>query len=268
MSILSPNLFYFPVSNSKVIACTAHNIPVLIVGSAFIGIGAGVQLSFGVAVGELIPNKYRGLGISSIFVSALPVTAFGPVIIRALILHTAAGWRWSFYINVILLTIVVALFYFCYHPPTYEMLHARGAQRVPRWKMVDVVGVVLFTAGLLVFLLGLSWGGGIYPWKSAKVIGFIVGGAALLILLVVWEIYGAGAYPLIPMKFFQNRQYMGVVITAAVGSMVYYSLLVLWPVQITVLYDTDIMAVGWKSCVGACTPFCPLPFLLFAFIQY
>ncbi|CAK7198490.1 hypothetical protein SEUCBS139899_001151 [Sporothrix eucalyptigena] len=235
----------------SIIACVAPNIPVLIVGSAFIGIGAGVQLSFSMVIGELIPNKYRGFGISCIFVSALPLTAFGPVIIRSMVLHTAAGWRWSFYINVMVLTIVVALFYFCYHPPTYEMLHARRAHNVSRWKMVDFVGILLFTAGLLVLLLGISWGGSIYPWKSAKVIGFIVGGAVILILLVVWEIYGAGEYPLIPINLFRNRHYVGVIITAAVGSMVYYSLLVLWPVQITELYDTDIMAVGWKSCVVA-----------------
>ena len=118
--------------------------------------------------------------------------------------------------------------------------------------MVDIVGVILFTAGLLVLLLGISWGGSIYPWKSARVIGFIVGGAALLVILVVWEIWGAGEYPLIPMRLFRNRHYVGVIITASVGSMVYYSLLVLWPVQITVLYETTIMGVGWKSCVGKC----------------
>ncbi|KAK1764534.1 fungal trichothecene efflux pump [Phialemonium atrogriseum] len=234
-----------------IVACTARSIPVLIVGSALLGIAAGVQLSFGMVIGELIPNKYRGFGIASIFVAALPVTAFGPVIIRSMILHTAAGWRWSFYINIIINAIVIILFYVCYHPPTYEMLHARRQKHVPRWKMVDVVGVILFTAGLLVLLLGISWGGAIYPWKSGKVIGFIVGGAALLVILVLWEIWGAGEYPLIPMRLFRNRHYVGVIITASVGSMVYYSLLVLWPVQITVLYETTIMGVGWKSCVVA-----------------
>ncbi|KAL1909663.1 hypothetical protein Sste5344_004511 [Sporothrix stenoceras] len=233
----------------SIIACTAHNIPVLIIGTALIGIGAGVQLSFGIVIGELIPNKYRGLGISCIFVSALPTTAFGPVIIRAIIDNTKAGWRWSYYINVIILAITVALFYFCYHPPTYEQLHARSTRRVPWWKMVDFLGIILFTGGLLVFLLGLSWGGSVYPWKSGHVIGFLVGGAAMLILLVVWEIWGAGEYPLIPMKFFKNRQYIGTILTAAVGSMVYYSLLVLWPMQISVLYETDSMAIGWKSCI-------------------
>ncbi|CAK7234211.1 hypothetical protein SBRCBS47491_008870 [Sporothrix bragantina] len=235
----------------SIIACTAHNVPVLIVGSAFIGIGAGVQLSFGMVVGELIPNKHRGFGISCIFVSALPLTVFGPVVIRSMILHMGAGWRWSYYFNVMLLTVVVALFYFCYHPPTYAMLHARRANHVSPWKMVDFVGVLLFTAGLLVLLLGISWGGSMYPWKSGMVIGFIVGGAAILILLVLWEIYGAGDYPLIPIHLFKNRQYMGTILTAAVGSMVYYSLLVLWPVQITMLYDTDSMAIGWKSCIVA-----------------
>ncbi|KAK4941407.1 hypothetical protein LTR10_018676 [Elasticomyces elasticus] len=232
-----------------IIACTAKSIPVLIVGSALLGIAAAVQLSFGIVIGELIPNKYRGFGISFVFVAALPVAAFGPVIVRSLILHTKAGWRWSFYIDVLINTLVIVLFFFCYHPPTYAMLHTRRQKNVPKWKMVDIIGAVLFTAGLLLFLLGISEGGTIYPWKSGRVIGFIVGGAALLVVFVVWEIWGAGEYPLIPMRFFRNRQYMGVILTAAVGSMVYYSLLILWPLQIAVLYETSIMAVGWKSCV-------------------
>lgn len=215
-----------------------------------LGIAAAVQLSFAIVIGELIPNKYRGFGISFVFVAALPVTCFGPVIVRALVTQTAAGWRWSFYLDVIINAIVVILFYFFYHPPTYHMLHARRQKEISKWKMVDILGVVLFTGGLLIFLLGLSWGGSIYPWKSGKVIGMIVGGAAILIIFALWEVYGAGDYPLVPMRFFKNRAYVGVIITAAVGSMVYYSLLILWPIQISVLYETTTMGVGWKSCVS------------------
>jgi hypothetical protein len=38
----------------------------------------------------------------------------------------------------------------------------------------DYVGFVLFTGGLAIFLIGLSWGEGSYPWKSAHVIATIV----------------------------------------------------------------------------------------------
>lgn len=53
-------------------------------------------------------------------------------------------------------------------------------------KRVDFVGVILFVAGLLLFLMGLSWGGSVYPWKSAHVIATIVVGFGVLIAFVAW----------------------------------------------------------------------------------
>ena len=52
---------------------------------------------------------------------------------------------------------------------------------------MDYGGILLFTAGMLLFLMGLSWGGSLYPWKSAHVIATLVVG---LVLLVGFILYG------------------------------------------------------------------------------
>jgi MFS family permease len=168
-----------------IIAATSHHVKTLIGGSALIGIAGAVQLSFPVIIGELVPNKHRPYANGAMYVFALPVSSFGPVIARSFILHTKAGWRWSYYINIIFTFVVVVLLFFFYHPPTLGMLHAKGSKR-PILKMLDIGGVFLFGSGLLVFLLGISWGGQQYPWKSGPVIGTIVGGAVLLALLVIY----------------------------------------------------------------------------------
>lgn len=51
------------------------------------------------------------------------------------------------------------------------------------------------------------------------------------------------------MHLFKNRGYVGTILTAAIGSCVYYSMNILWPIQISVLYETDVMMVGWWSCI-------------------
>lgn len=56
---------------------------------------------------------------------------------------------------------------------------------------MDFVGIVLFVAGLLLFLMGLSWGGQLYPWRSAHVIATIVVG---LVLLIVFGFYGENVW--------------------------------------------------------------------------
>jgi hypothetical protein len=56
------------------------------------------------------------------------------------------------------------------------------------------------------------------------------------------------------MRFFKNRGYIGIIWTAVAGYMIYYSLSVLWPTQIAVMYISDLIEIGWMSCaVGGST---------------
>lgn len=52
-----------------------------------------------------------------------------------------------------------------------------------------------------------------------------------------------------PPRMFKNIEFVAVITIATIGSMVYYSLTVLWPVLIGSLYTTDSMQIGWDSSV-------------------
>jgi hypothetical protein len=61
----------------------------------------------------------------------------------------------------------IGLFIF-YHPPTFEEVHKRDDRsKWQEFKDLHFLGVLLFTGGITVLLLGISWGGISYPWKSA-----------------------------------------------------------------------------------------------------
>jgi hypothetical protein len=49
------------------------------------------------------------------------------------------------------------------------------------------------------------------------------------------------------MKLFKIPNYSAVVVTACVGTMVYISMNILWPLQIAALYTTDNIKIGWLS---------------------
>lgn len=66
------------------------------------------------------------------------------------------------------------------------MLHTRRRTKFRFWKSVDVGGAVIFSSGLPLFLLGMSWGGQQYSWKSSLVIGSLVGGVATLIIFALY----------------------------------------------------------------------------------
>ncbi|PYH49200.1 TRI12-domain-containing protein [Aspergillus saccharolyticus JOP 1030-1] len=205
-----------------IVAAAARTIPDVIIGMAFIGINAGAQQSSPMILAELVPNKHRSYVSAGVVNSAAPLTISGPVFIRLMIQNISHGWRWSFGIAAICNGLAVICFFFGYHPSSFKMLHARRGN-VSAWKMVDFVGVFLFVAGMLLFLLGLSWGGATHPWKSGMVIGFIAGGAVLLILFVLWEIYSAKEYPLLPTHLLKNRPFMGVVLACGSKSCVLQS---------------------------------------------
>jgi hypothetical protein len=77
------------------------------------------------------------------------------------------------------------LFFLFYHPPTFEMLHTKRT-KMEIIKTLDILGLVLVSAGLTMFLLGLSWGGQQYPWKSGQVIGCLIGGVFLFAVFIVY----------------------------------------------------------------------------------
>ena len=55
-----------------IVGACAQNMDTLIVASAVYGIGECVQLSFGVAIGELVKNKHRPLVVSGALYLNLP----------------------------------------------------------------------------------------------------------------------------------------------------------------------------------------------------
>lgn len=164
---------------------TSQSVAQLIVSNGCNGLGAAGQLSFGIVLGELVPNKQRGPIVTLVFLSSLPFAVFGPIIARSLIENTQQGWRWSYYIGIILNAITLVLYQFLYHPPSFGQLHV-GKSRWQQTKELDWVGIFLFIAGCILFLVGLSWGGTSYSWQSAEVLCTLLIGIATIVVFFVY----------------------------------------------------------------------------------
>ncbi|KAF2817771.1 MFS general substrate transporter [Mytilinidion resinicola] len=104
--------------------------------------------------------------------------------------------------------------------------------------------------GFVIFLMGLSWGGAIYPWGSASVICAIVIGFVVLVCFVLWEVFGPIKQPLIPMRLFLNGHWTAAVVPLGLGARVYYAFTIVWPQQVAVLYaNGDLMYTGYLSLI-------------------
>ena len=112
------------------------------------------------AIDELVPNKDRAVANLTLWSLCLPFATFSPVIARAMVQQTGSGWRGIYYLMIALSGVSTLLFYVFYHPPTFELLHKGSRKTLSAvLRMIDFGGIFLLTVGLVLFLLGVSWGG-------------------------------------------------------------------------------------------------------------
>ena len=185
------------------LACaTAVSSSMLVVGR-FVQ-GTGEALAAPAALGMipvLFPDsreRVRALGVW--FTITGIAGASGSVISGAL---TSVDWRWIFYINVPVVVFTV------YAVPRV-LPESRMATEGHR---IDLPGAATATGGLGAVVYGLLQVAS-YPWGSWQVLLPLLGGVALLAIMVVVET--RSPEPLIPMRFFANRTR----VTANVLSMV------------------------------------------------
>lgn len=133
----------------------------------------------------------------------------GPVIGGAISSSSDDSWRWIFRMNMPLtvLTTLGVIFFMplkkvegdwrMYVPLSKPDLRPALTERSRKLKAVDFAGIFLALAGTTVIMLGLTWGGGEYPWDSAHVIATLVVGFAVCVAFVVWQWKGP-RFPLVP----------------------------------------------------------------------
>lgn len=170
-------------------------------------------------MGELVPMKYRYVGNAFLYLWCLPGSGFAPVISYAFQSQTATGWRGVYWLLLAFNGVALALWTAFYFPPSFHKLHRNDVDSKMYWiKNFDYIGTLLFAAGFVPFLLGMSWGGGLYPWTSAAVLASIVGGFAMLVVFALWETYAPIKQPLVPMHLFKNGSWCAAITLLGIGA--------------------------------------------------
>lgn len=134
---------------------------------------------------------------SSIIAQVMPLIAW--VIIR-----DTQNWRVCYYVMIGFQALNFAFLFFFYNPPKFKDIQAgHGKSKTQILKDFDYLGLFLFIAGCTLFIVGLSWGGSLYPWNSAAAISPIVIGLLFLIGLGFYEAYANLKEPLFPPRLFK-----------------------------------------------------------------
>ncbi|MET9466844.1 MDR family MFS transporter [Streptomyces sp. NPDC006544] len=188
----------------------AQDMGQLIGFRAIQGLGAGgLMVGVMAIIGDLIPprerGKYQGMMAG---VMALAMIG-GPLVGGTITDHM--GWRWSFYINLPLGAVALAMVTAVLHLPKKKDQGER-----PR---IDYLGAALLTIAITSTVLVTTWGGTEYAWSSVEIIGLIAVGVVSIAAFVYAET--RAAEPVMPLHIFRSRNFT---LMAVIGFLVGFAM--------------------------------------------
>jgi len=191
---------------------TAASLGELVVFRVLQGVGGGLMTPVGLAMlFRVFPPSERVRASSILVLPTALAPALGPVL--GGIFVTEVSWRWVFYVN---LPIGAAALVFGALFLQDHKQHAPGR--------FDLAGFAASGVGLGLLMYGLSEGP-IKGWADSAVIATVIGGAALLVVMVVFEL--RKAEPLMDLRLFGNRLFAATKLVMLLGSMAFIGALYL-----------------------------------------
>ncbi|KAF2096933.1 MFS general substrate transporter [Rhizodiscina lignyota] len=235
-----------------IIGSRAKSVNMVIGAMTILGVASSTQISFQIIMGELVPLGKRFIVMATMFSWAIPFGGFGAGFGLTLTLHTASGWRSCFYLLAALDALATVLFVLFYYPPTFHDIE-KDKSKMRALREFDYLGLILFTGGFFVLLMGLSEGGAKYPWDSVAVIAPIIVGFFSIIAFVFWEIYGNLKAPYMPMHLFKNWRWVCMITCLGIGAAQFYAMALVWPQMIQALWPVTGDKYAWMSATtGGC----------------
>ncbi|RDI85373.1 hypothetical protein Vi05172_g4788 [Venturia inaequalis] len=164
-----------------IVCARANSFAVLLTGRCVQGIGGGGIVSLtSIIFCDIVPLRQRPKYFAAVLASWAIGTVTGPVVGGACIDNI--NWRWAFYINLPFCAIGLVMVPLC-----VKLKAVQQRSVLEKIKGVDWIGGVLFIGSMTVLLMGLSWAGIQYSWRSLQTLVPIFVGVAGLVVLSGWE---------------------------------------------------------------------------------
>ncbi|KAH9873727.1 hypothetical protein IAQ61_004354 [Plenodomus lingam] len=207
--LLVTNAVFFVGS---LIAGVAVNMDMLIVARVIQGIGGGgLATLVNIAISDLFSVRDRGAYYGMVGGIWAVASSLGPVV--GGLLTQRVSWRWCFYINLPFDGVAFLIIVFFLDVKTPKTPLRQGL------KAVDWLGSLAMVGGVIMFLLGLEFGGVSYPWDSAVVLCLIIFGVVVIgiFFLIEWRV---APYPLMPLDLFSKRSNLAALATCFIHGFV------------------------------------------------
>ncbi|KAF1812690.1 MFS multidrug transporter-like protein [Eremomyces bilateralis CBS 781.70] len=227
----------------NIIGATAKSMNIFIAGHVFMGAGAGInELTALAAASEMAPTRKRGTYIAALIFTIIP---FVPSVLYAQLICYYATWRYiGLFCGVWAFVGLLGIAFFYFPPPR---VNSAGLSRKQVIAEIDFIGGFLSISGMILFMMGLQWGGSQYKWATVHVLVPLILGALILIVFAVWEAKWA-KHPMFPHRLKQNPRVLALtlVITFISGAN-FFAVLMFWPTQAFNVYGHDPVGIGLRG---------------------
>lgn len=181
----------------SLLCALAGTFPLFLFGRAVQGLGAaGLITLVNICISDLFSLRDRGLYFGLVSIVWAAASGLGPVL--GGVFTDQLTWRWCFWINLPIGSVVSILIFFLLRLDTVKTSVRDGL------RSIDWIGTLFITGSVLMILLGLDFGGNTHPWDSATVICLIIFGVICGALFVFHEAKWA-RFPIIPVEMFNTR---------------------------------------------------------------
>ncbi|KAK1975019.1 major facilitator superfamily transporter [Colletotrichum cereale] len=185
----------------SLVCALAPTSTAFIIGRAVAGIGtAGLFSGSIVILSYTMPLEKRPLAFGLIGCMFGIASVAGPLL--GGVFTEKVTWRWCFYVNLPIGGISMLFIFFLLH--INQETNLLGHSIFQRILQLDLIGTLFFIPAIICLILALQWGGTLYAWNSATVIGLFVGFALLAAVFVAIQFW-QGDKGTLPPKLFRDR---------------------------------------------------------------
>lgn len=227
-----------------IVCAVAKTVLNIVAGTTLVGFGAGMIMVAYPGIAELLPNKYRGIGLGwTEFCITIPWGSLSGLIGTQLYLK--ASWRWCYYITIIYAVIVLVGTFACYFPPSRPQ-HDYEKTRWQQIKEIDYIGLFLFATGLTVFLIGVTFLGASQRSMTLVATTISIGGV-VFIGAFVYD-FTLAKKPIFPLKLFRMwREFSVYLIILFISGMIWQGIITLGNQGTLFMFTNDIVEIGYIS---------------------
>ncbi|GLZ09502.1 EmrB/QacA family drug resistance transporter [Actinomadura sp. NBRC 104412] len=193
-------------TTASLVSGFAHNTETLIGARAVQGLGMGaLQILVQIVLASMISPRERGRYYGYLGAVMAVATVGGPLL-GGVIVDSALGWRWCFFIAV---PFSVAAFLLL--QKTLKLPHVRRED-----VSIDYWGAVLIASGVSLLLLWITFVDGSFPWVSWQTAAMVVPGLLIIALAVLVE--SRVREPIVPLDVIARRNTaLAIVASLSVG---------------------------------------------------